>query len=280
MDPATIISGIGALGGLFKKKPKDTTRQTTIEGIMGQALGATQAAKETGINRLTLLGASSPIASSSGGGDAPLASLSVFGQFLEDKYGQDAKDRKEHNRLQNDLLRLELDRANAVRPVATVNSIVAAGPYGQKGRAVQAQGEGEWQGPLAPVRVRNGLSGEWISLDPMVAKRMRVTNGEALIGEDWEALLGDVASEVVNVASIGQGGTVGQQPIIYTETETPAPAATVTTPKARFGMFWNPEAAEAETRKRTYTAVPFKPKPKPKKKVGATITPPPRIKIN
>lgn len=120
MDPAIIAGGIKAISGLFGKKQRFVPPS---EMITSAAEGARTGAEKFGFNALTLLG----LGAQSGmtpGSPPPLASLSVLGDMIEEKYGQDAKDRREYNRLQNELLSLEVDRArtlNVVAPVATVS---------------------------------------------------------------------------------------------------------------------------------------------------------------
>jgi len=129
-----VLKLAGGLFGLFGKK-KDKI-MTPAESIMSTATGVTDAAKATGLNRLTLLGASNATAGAGmnmgGGGAPPLASLSVLGGIIDDEFGQDAKDRREHNRLQNDLLRIEVDRSRSVAQVPT-SAVLGVGPRASLG---------------------------------------------------------------------------------------------------------------------------------------------------
>ena len=121
MDPTIIAGGLKLLGGLFGRKKSMSPQQS----IMSTAAGARQAAKAYGFNALTLLQQSNATAGSGMDmGTPPLASLAVLGEIIEDNYGDEAETRKEHNRLQNELLTLEVDRArtlNAVAPAASVS---------------------------------------------------------------------------------------------------------------------------------------------------------------
>lgn len=214
-DPATLLSGLGAIGGLFQKKKNPTI--TTAQGVVGQAMGAREAQRLHGVNFLTALGVSSPM-QDSGGGPPPLASLSVFGDFLENKYGKDAKQRQEHNELQNDLLRLEVEKAKAVRPVAAPSAVQSmpgrsfAGPTpGVVRRADES--DPAFVGPRKPVMVRNGLNGNWIYLDAGTADRARLEAGQTVIGEDNEAIFGDLVSEAINAGSLATGEAYGAGPI-------------------------------------------------------------------
>lgn len=125
MALGTILQGIGAVAGLFGKKPKDNTLNSTIAGIVGQARGVDQASRESGINRLTLLGASSPVPSMTAGGPPPLASVALLGDVIN----QD-KERKEDeafNKLQTELLSLQVDRARSLAKVAPVSAVAGMG---------------------------------------------------------------------------------------------------------------------------------------------------------
>lgn len=63
--------------------------------------------------------------------------------------------------------------------------------------------------PLVNVWTPDG----WYALTPGAADRLRVSNGQTIIGEDWEALAGDIVSEGVNVYMAGTGGVMGTGPI-------------------------------------------------------------------
>lgn len=124
MDPAIIGGGLKLLGGLFGKKKSMTPAQS----IMSTANGARKAAKAYGFNALTLLqGSNATAGAGMDMGTPPLASLAVLGDVIEENYGEDAKDRKEHNRLQNELLTLEVDRARTLNAVAPVASVAGGG---------------------------------------------------------------------------------------------------------------------------------------------------------
>jgi len=153
-----ILKLAGGLFGLFGKKKQDKI-MTPAESIMSTATGVTDAAKATGLNRLTLLGASNATAGAGmnmgGGGAPPLASLSVLGGIIDDEFGQDARDRREHNRLQNDLLRLEVDRNTAIAQVPT-SAVIGVGrraSLGVNNTATVATRAGTGVGPfsMAPL---------------------------------------------------------------------------------------------------------------------------------
>lgn len=140
VDPLIIGAGLNLIGSIFGRKKEKT--MTPAQSIMSTATGVTDAAKKTGLNRLTLLGASNATAGagmSMGGSAPPLASLSVLGDFISDNFSEDAKTRREHNRLQNELLRLEVDRARTLNTVPTVASVAGGGAItGGRGRIVQS----------------------------------------------------------------------------------------------------------------------------------------------
>lgn len=104
---------LGGIGGLFGKKK--STLNETVSGIRGQAKGARWAADEWGFSPLTLLGNSSAIA---GGGyeTPPLASIQSITdgiQGIDDVVSGETNRQKERSELQNQLLRLEVERLNA-----------------------------------------------------------------------------------------------------------------------------------------------------------------------
>jgi len=125
IDAGLVSTGLKIASSLFGKKSKPPTPS---EMVIGAAEGARKAEKLYGINALTMLKYAGGNAAAGGGGEpAPLASLSILGDFVEEKYGQDAKDRREHNRLSNELLSLEVQKARTLAPVAPVSAVAAMG---------------------------------------------------------------------------------------------------------------------------------------------------------
>lgn len=141
IDPVTIFSGgMKLLGNLFGRKKEKP--MTPAQSIMSTAQGVTDASKATGLNRLTLLGASNATAGAGidmSGGAPPLASLSVLGDIVEEGFGKEAQQRVAHNDLQNDLLRLEIAR---LAPVSRVRVAPSAASGGALGRNVQTRVSG------------------------------------------------------------------------------------------------------------------------------------------
>lgn len=118
--PGIIGGGLKLLGGLFGKKKSMTPSQS----IVSTAHGARKAAEKYGFNALTLLQSSNATAGAGMDmGTPPLASLAVLGDIVEDQFGDEAKTRREHNELQNELLRLEVDRARSLSAVAPPTAV-------------------------------------------------------------------------------------------------------------------------------------------------------------
>lgn len=139
MDPAIIAGGFKLLGGLFGSKKKT---MSPAQSIVSTAQGARQGAKQYGFNPLTLLQASNATAGAGMdmGGTPPLASLSILGDIVEDTFGEEAETRREHNRLQNELLRLEVDRAHSLSGVAVARSVAGGGALGGGAPVYQSGG--------------------------------------------------------------------------------------------------------------------------------------------
>lgn len=120
MDPAIIAGGLKLLGGLFGSKKKSMSPQ---QSIMSTAAGARQAAKAYGFNALTLLkGSNATAGAGMDMGAPPLASLSILGDVVDDVWGE-GKERREFNRLQNDLLSLQVQEARTLASVVPPSAI-------------------------------------------------------------------------------------------------------------------------------------------------------------
>lgn len=125
VDAAIIGGGLKLLGGFLGKKSKPPTPS---EMVIGAAEGARKGADAYGFNPLTLLQYAGTNAAAGGGGQpAPLASLQILGDIIEDNYSDDAKDRREHNRLANELLALQVEEARTLRGVAPVSAVADMG---------------------------------------------------------------------------------------------------------------------------------------------------------
>ena len=144
VDPISLIGGgLKLLGGLFGGDDPMTPSQS----IMSTAKGARQAGQKYGFNPLSLLKASNATAGAGmSTGVPPLASLSILGDVVEETFGEEAQTRKEHNRLQNELLRLEVDRARSLGAVAVAPSVAGGGAI--TGRNVRVQFGGASRGFL------------------------------------------------------------------------------------------------------------------------------------
>lgn len=133
----SVLSGIGAVGGLFGKKAPNAA-----DNIDLQALGARRAAEKYGFNPLTLLQYGQPGGSlATAGGPPPLASLEFLGEIVSD-FDPEVKADKERQRqadqLNLDLARLKLEQARSgvvIAPQSAVQS-VGQGPSPLGRRAV------------------------------------------------------------------------------------------------------------------------------------------------
>lgn len=123
LDPGIIGAGISAVAGLFGKREK---YHPPSENIWSLAEGARDAGKHFGFNPLTLLKTGAQ-ASVSPGSAPPLASMAILGNWMQDEFSQDTQDRREHNRLANELLALQVEEARTLRGVAPPSAVADMG---------------------------------------------------------------------------------------------------------------------------------------------------------
>lgn len=89
-------------------------------------------------------------------------------------------------------------------------------------------------GPQPPVRVYTPQG--WVNLDPGAAARIGVTNGDTLIGQDYEQLFGEVGGEVLSGLDFGIG-----QPVIRRDDSKwlqPSPKYPPATPNQQDYLNW------------------------------------------
>lgn len=193
MDPAVIAGGLKLLGGLFGRKQKTMTPQQSIEST---AAGARTAAAKYGFNALTLLQGSNATAGAgmAMGGPPPLASLSILGDIVDDNFSEEAKERKEHNRLQTDLLRLEVDRARTLSAVAPAPSVASGGPI-TGGRTTTKIGSFSGTGHDFTKDNADLTPGRQAVVDPqrhasgIIQYNNAITGPVSLLGDDGEPFL-------------------------------------------------------------------------------------------
>lgn len=223
MDPTIVAGGLKLVGGLLGKKKSMDPRTS----IISAAAGARSAAAKYGFNALTLLQNSNLTAGAGMDmGTPPLASLAVLGDIVEENWGKTAEDedvRREHNKLQNELLRLEVDRARGAmravegvshasggaitgaRTVKSISSPVAASAFGApalentvvtpgRGREIRPQtnesGVIEWDnaltGPLKFFGSEGEISMEYIQM-PLFGLPQVVNNWAERLAGDYIA---------------------------------------------------------------------------------------------
>jgi len=125
----SVLSGIGAIGGLFGKKKAPSPH----DNIMSQARGAIDASKEYGFNPLTMLQYGQPGGSLASSPVPPLASLDFLKEALTDldaELNGDNNRQREMDQINVDLARIRRDQARAgvaIEPVSAARS-VGAGP--------------------------------------------------------------------------------------------------------------------------------------------------------
>jgi len=192
MNPAIIAGGLKLLGGLFGRKQK---QMTPAQSIMSTATGVTDAAAATGLNRLTLLSASNATAGAgmSMGGPPPLASLSVLGDIIDENFSDDAKARKEYNRLQNELLTLEVGRARTLATVPVAASLAGGGAL--TGGRVQTRTVGPATGYLGEDDRNPALADE---RDNTVSYQSHGQETVLPVGPDMDELLTGIFIEANN----------------------------------------------------------------------------------
>lgn len=222
---ADIGSILGGLGGLFGKKQKNPT---PAQNMMSQAQGAREAAAAYGFNPLTMLQYGQPggtgLANSS---TPPLASVQMLVDGLtsvDDVVSGDAARRRAADELNLDLQRRQLQRAVSEGPsVAHARDAVGRGPSPLGSNSVDVTGRiladsAAEYGPQPLVNVFNPMLNGWQGLHPGLARRLDLKNGDAIMAEDYEAIVGDVGSEFINLPAtasevLGFGNGLPRSPL-------------------------------------------------------------------
>jgi len=205
MDPGSLLSGIGAIGGLFGKKPKVIS---SADNIISLARGVRTASEETGINMAALLQAgagSGPTViapgMSSSGADAAMALGDLIGTMKPaQKLAQlQSTVEAQAKKLNNYQLRPVQPGVYARR---AAQAATAAAMIGSSKLATKPiPGDADYIGPRQPVKVFNPLINKWIGIHAGMADRLELQPGMVFTAEDNEAILGDGGSEIPNAAN-------------------------------------------------------------------------------
>lgn len=194
MDPTIVAGGLKLAGGLLGRKKSMTPGQS----IQSSARGARAAAEKYGFNALTLLQQSNLTAGAGMDmGTPPLASLAVLGDIVEETWGKTAQDKdvaREHNELQNELLRLEVDRARGAMRA------VEAASYAGGGAITGARTVKTVSSPVAGEYLDEDDRGEaWVDeRDNTVSYQSHGQESVVPVGPDLDELFTGLAIEANN----------------------------------------------------------------------------------
>ncbi|SEH91196.1 hypothetical protein [Paracoccus alkenifer] len=179
------LLGIGkGVKDLFGKKKKDPTPR---DNLLSQAQGATEAEKQYGINRLTMLQYGQPGGAYgvAGGGDAPpLASIDLITGGLKDINditSGDAARRRAADQLELDLAKVKIDQAKSqialdnarlgqMLSSATFGRRAATASNGQNARTVNSPFAGPYLGREVDVEKVPSTSGVALLDTPVLAR--------------------------------------------------------------------------------------------------------------
>lgn len=258
-----LVGGALSLFGANKAK-KDAQKATNDMNDYNNPANVRLRAEEAGFNPLLFVGPgvgqqTAPAASGQMG-----AAIADFGMMAAEKISglAEEKARMQNLQLQNEKLQKELQQATLrpksaglYGPVATAGALT--GPASKNVVSMKeptAFDTSTHQGPEPLVNLFNPTANKWITVHPGIAKRLELVDGDTILAEDYEAILGDVGSELINTPNaanefIGQGVALRGQPVL--NFGTPAQH------KARHDKEQKEHEAFMSTRKRNFDAVMF-----------------------
>lgn len=192
---ANLLSAVGGIvGGLTGRS------NNTEQNIRLMASAARRYGQKYGFNPLTLLGASGGAVDQGGGNISSAAFLGeAIGSLADSYFNTPDEDGVEAER-----------RKMMQEKAATEAAAKASNPYQDFGFSLPKVSaplgpavpvEGAFIGPRQLVKVRHAVTGNWLNMDPGVAARLKLSSGDTIMAEDYEAIYGDLISEVQGVAS-------------------------------------------------------------------------------
>lgn len=258
-----LVGGALSLFGANKAK-KDAQKATNDMNDYNNPANVRLRAEEAGFNPLLFVGPgvgqqTAPAASGQMG-----AAIADVGMMAAEKISglAEQKARMQNLQLQNEKLQKELQQAT-LRPKSAglYGPVASAGSLTRPAsRNVVSMKKPEGfdstthQGPEPLVSLFNPTANKWISIHPGLAKRLELSPGDTIMAEDYEAILGDVGSEIINTPNainegLGMGVALRGQP--YLNFGTPAQK------KAKQDKEDREHEAFMATRKRNFDAVMF-----------------------
>lgn len=220
MDPlvtgSLISAGGSLLGGVFGGSETESSRQA----IMQHVRGVRDASENWGFNPLTLLGVTpSPATVSANPWGAAISDAAMI---LGGDMKQRAVEAKQTalEKENQELKKLAIEAQTRPQSPGVYAGRPDPSPLGAAAVS-DLREEDSWRGSQRPPRnpdstvsVYNPLINSWIDLNPLVADRLDVKEGDALLASDIEDLFGDTGGEIINSPNVatelvGKGNTFG-----------------------------------------------------------------------
>lgn len=215
------IIGAGAtlLGGALSK-PKTKT-VTAGDNIMSSAAAAVQAGEKYGFNPLTLLplgGSGYSYTTNSGIGQAFADAGMILGdgitrQMEQAKVTALQQENEKLRKTAEDAL-ARPDQPGVYARKLDPSPLGAAEPSDLRDEESWRGSQRPLRNPDSPISVYDPLTNNWRDLNPLVAKRLDIKDGDAILTSDGENIFGDETNQILNASSVasevlGQGNTFG-----------------------------------------------------------------------
>lgn len=210
---AIIGAGASIIGGMLgnNSAKKQQNRQIAFareEREYNKPTNIRARAEEAGFNPLLFIG---PGVGNAASGGISGGSANYMGQAIADAgllIAEGMRNKSAETKRINDLeaQNKELQKKlvdQTVRP--RVGGIYEAGGITVRSPERRQEQAAEMFGPRPLVRLRDAVSGNWFGVDPAVADRLQLKDGDAWIGEDSEAVFGEVMGNVNSTLSAASG---------------------------------------------------------------------------
>lgn len=210
---AAIGAGGSLLGGILGRSSESRAQKRQIafareEREYNKPINVRARAEEAGFNPLLFAGPGVGNAASggiSGGGTNYMGqAIADAGMLIAEGMRNKSAETKRINDLETQNKELQKKLVDqTVRP--RVGGIYEAGGITVQSPERRQEQAAEMFGPRPLVRLRDAVSGNWFGVDPAVADRLDLKDGDAWIGEDGEAVFGEVMGNVNSTLSAASG---------------------------------------------------------------------------
>lgn len=186
LAPSLIGAGASLLGGALSARAEK--KGIAAQNAYNHPTAIRQRAEEAGFNPLLFIGPGVGQQTAVGGSNYMGSAIANAGMQIADQMSKN-----------QELARLEKLSAENQKLAEKVQTLTirpkVGGVYAQREKSPLI-------GPRQPIQVRHAITGKWYNMDPGVGDRLKLSDGDTLLVEDFEAIGGEIYGEIAGTTAM------------------------------------------------------------------------------